>query len=629
MCGIAGRVDFRRPVERDQLDLMLREMVHRGPDDEGRYVSPADRLPSVALGHRRLRILDLSPSGHQPMTNETGDIWLVFNGEIYNYLSLRDELLKMGHRFRSSSDTEVIIHLYEVYGEKCLDYLRGMFAFALWDERKMQLFVARDRVGKKPLFYAMTSEGFAFASEINSFYPLPDIPKKLNEAAIDYFLTYAYIPSPATIFHQINKLPPAHYLILREGRLELTKYWQLEYAPKLDISFDEATQKIDELLDEATRIRLFSDVPLGCFLSGGIDSSAIVAMMSRHVTSPVKTFSIGFAEDDFDERPYARRIAELYGTEHHEFVVKPNALEVLPELVRHFGEPFADSAAIPTWYLSEMTRKHVTVALNGDGGDESFAGYNWYLTGTRLHEARRLLPALLWRSLGAVVPPAPARGNFRKVCRFLELEAKDDSSRFADLRTVIDERYKQRIYSREFQQRRGRECEEYLLRFYDEGRCAQELDRMMFTDVMSYLPEQLLVKVDRMTMAHSLEGRSPFLDHTLMEFSARLPAEYKLKNGSTKHVLKETVKDLFPPGFLDRPKMGFGVPLNKWFKGDLTGYVRERIRTGPLQELNMFNMNAINEIIGEHEQGVSENGTKIWRLLVLAEWLQQFYGGKS
>ena len=629
MCGIAGKISFTRPVARDQLSLMLREMVHRGPDDEGCYVSPADRLPSAALGHRRLRILDLSPSGHQPMTNETGDIWLVFNGEIYNYLPLRDELLKMGHRFRSSSDTEVIIHLYEEYGEKCLDYLRGMFAFALWDERKMQLFAARDRVGKKPLYYAETSEGFAFASEINSFYPLPDIPKELNEAAIDYFLTYAYIPSPATIFHRIKKLPPAHYLILQEGRLELTKYWQLAYAPKLDISFDEAKQRIDELLDEATRIRLFSDVPLGCFLSGGIDSSAVVAMMSRHVTSPVKTFSIGFAEDDFDERPYARRIAELYGTEHHEFVVKPDALEVLPELVRHFGEPFADSAAIPTWYLSEMTRKHVTVALNGDGGDESFAGYNWYLTGTRLHEVRRLLPAFFWRSLESVVPHAPVRGGFRKALRFLELVAKDDPSRFADLRTVIDERYKQRIYTQEFQQRRGRQSEEYLLRFYDEGLCTQELDRMMFTDVMSYLPEQLLVKVDRMTMAHSLEGRSPFLDHTLMEFAARLPAEYKLKNGSTKHVLKETVKALFPSGFLDRPKMGFNVPLNKWFKGDLTGYARERIRTGPLQEMNMFNMNAINEIIGEHEQGVSENGTKIWRLLVLAEWLQQFFGGKS
>lgn len=603
---------------------MNQALIHRGPDDEGYYLSEIDRLPSVGLGHRRLSIIDLSSAGHQPMSNERETVWIVFNGEIYNFLQLKRMLETKGHHFKSTSDTEVIIHLYEEYGMRCLSHLRGMFAFALWDNDRQRLFVARDRVGKKPLYYAFCERRFVFASEINALYAAGVTKRKLDPGALDLFLTFSYIPAPYSIFEDIRKLPPAHYLILEGGEIRIERYWKLSYAPKLNIPLEKAKQLLLEKLRESVDIRLYSDVPLGCFLSGGVDSSLVVALMSGLSRKPVKTFSIGFADKQFDETRYARVVAEKYKTDHREFIVQPNAIEVLPAIVQHYGEPFGDSSCLPTWYLSQLTRQDVTVALNGDGGDESFAGYNWYSTGIALYWLRRLLPEYIVGPLASILDADHPVPRLRKAGRLFELLNKTDVSRFSDLRSLLNGRLKHQLYSDDFRNQLHFHTDALIENAYNDVMFEDELDKMLGADIATYLPEDLLVKMDRATMAHSLEARSPFLDHEFMEFSARLPSAFKWKWGTKKRILKASAKDFFPPNFLNRPKAGFTIPLAGWIRQDLKAYISENLFKGALPELNLFRTKTILHILEQHQSAEKDYSELIWKLLVLSLWAKSF-----
>jgi asparagine synthase (glutamine-hydrolysing) len=620
MCGITGQVLFRKEIHREELAAMNHELAHRGPDDEGFWFTPHGSCPAAGLGHRRLSIIDLSADGHQPMTNEDGTLWIVFNGEIYNFHNLRQDLIAQGHHFHSKTDTETILHLYEEHGTDCLRFLRGMFAFAIWDDKQKRLFAARDRIGKKPFYYAYTGEEFYFASEINSLYRVSVIQQEIDPVALDFYMTFLYIPSPLTIMKGIRKLPPAHYLILNESGLDIKRYWQLTFTPKLQISPEEARQALLEKVTEATRIRLFSDVPIGCFLSGGVDSSLVVATMAKLNSAPVKTFSIGFGDRAFDETPYARQVAEQYHTDHIEFEVRPVAVEVLPEIVRHYGEPFGDASALPTWYLARMARQHVTVALNGDGGDELFAGYNWYVTAHMLSLLARFLPASVCRALTRRLDPWLAN----KLRRTFELLAQAPGARFADLRMQLRPALKQTLYSAQFLSQIDKHCAQTVAQLYDGAPANEAIDRMLNADSCSYLPEELLVKVDRATMAHSLEARSPLLDHELMEFAARLPTAYKLRWGKKKYLLRQISSVMFSPGFLDRPKAGFSVPLRRWFQEDLATYAEHSILQGKLAASGLFRAEGVLHVFGEHRAGHQDHGDLIWRLLVLALWFEFF-----
>lgn len=625
MCGIFGMLSYRDPVDKTQVQSLTRTLRHRGPDDEGFYFSEPEAGVSVGLGHRRLSIIDLSPNGRQPMANEDGTVWIVYNGEIYDFQRTRRALMDRGHIFHSESDTEVILHLYEEYGTDCLKHLRGMFAFAIWDERQRALFAARDRLGKKPLYYASTPNGFYFSSEINPLLRIEGIEGQIDLEALDLYMTYSYIPSPHSIVKGISKLPPAHYLFHRQGKIEIERYWDLSYAPKLKVSFQDAQKLLADKIEEATRIRLYSDVPLGCFLSGGVDSSTVLAHMAALTSQPVRTFSIGFPDKSFDESPYASRAARHFGATHQAFMVKPTDVGMLQELVEHYGEPFGDASALPTWHLSELTRKHVTVALTGDGGDELFAGYNWHATAFELFRLSRFFPAHLaafflhgQNGEGAHSPLG------RKTARLMSLLAKDHAHRFSDLRGQFPGKYKSALYSDHFKAQLRLNCEDYLSQLYESRRFHDELDRMLYVDTLSYLPEELLVKVDRATMAHSLEARSPLLDHELVELAACMPSHFKYRLGRKKRILKAMGRKLFPDGFLNRPKSGFSVPLRPWFSGDLESYARENLGNGSLKETGLFNMKGIEAVMEENKFGRRDHGDLIWRLLMLSKWFEKF-----
>lgn len=624
MCGICGQISYSKEIDKQRVEAMNRSLFHRGPDADGFYYSKPGCLPAVGLGHRRLSIIDLSPRGDQPMSNEDESIWVIFNGEIYNFRALREELKHKGHIFKSQTDTEVIIHLYEDLGVQCLNSLRGMFSFAIWDEEKNRLFIARDRVGKKPLYYAETSDGLSFASEINPLYGIKGMDNDLDYTAIDYFLTYSYIPCPLSIVKGIRKLPPAHYLLLENRKVSIQRYWELSYLPKHDYTFEEAVDVLIEKLEEAVRIRLYSDVPLGCFLSGGVDSSIIVAMMAKLSDMPVRTFTIGFRNEEYDETEFARIVSNRYNTEHIEFVVEPAAIDVLPNIITHYGEPFGDSSALPTWYLSQLTGEHVKVVLNGDGGDELFCGYNWYDTGFKLAQLNRLFPPLVSGWLFHLLDHDSRFKPVRKIRRLFELLKKTGASRFADLRSQISSSFKQSLYSDMFLEGLMHDTDAIVERFYEKVPFLDEFDRMAYVDAMTYLPEEILVKVDRATMAHSIEGRSPFLDHQFMEFSARLPSAFRYRKGEKKFILKEATKRLFPDGFFDRPKSGFSVPIDEWFRGDLASYAFENITDGVLADIGILNEGAVLDLLERNNTGRENHGTIIWRLLVLSLWSKKF-----
>lgn len=616
MCGISGIATFKESgVPEGLIQAINTALRHRGPDDEG-YFQSCDRR--VVLGHRRLSIIDLG-SGHQPIFNEDGRVAVVFNGEIYNYLELRSELQTKGHTFSTQSDTEAIVHLYEEMGPDCVMRLRGMFALAIWDGIRDELFLARDRVGKKPLYYATTNGTLYFASEIQALYDIPEIPKEIDYNAIDQYLTYSYIPSPYSIYKAIRKLPPAHSLQYNKHGLTTSRYWKPQYYPKTALSYDEAKSELVRILTEAVQLRLMSDVPLGAFLSGGVDSSTIVALMSRLSNRPVKTFSIGFPDARYNELQYAREVAKLYHTDHHEFMVEPSRLDDLPAIVRHYGEPYGDSSAVPTWHLSRLTRQHVTVALNGDGGDELFGGYPWYPVIHALNRASNPFSRAVAAFLGT-----RANGHLpRRVKRGLQLLGGTEGQRFQSLRSFMSSEDRLALYREEFRKELTSEAEEYLEKLYDLS-IPSDYDRSFCADVLSYLPDDLLVKVDRASMAHGLECRSPFLDSQLMEFACSLAPAWKIHRGKTKRILKEAVDDWFPRGFVDRPKMGFTVPIGKWFRSDLKSFIWDRLTSGSLSQIALLKADAVRTMLTEHFEGTRDHETRIWNILMLSLWLEEY-----
>jgi len=633
MCGIAGLLDLRaRPVNSSLVRGLCNVLAHRGPDDEGYYIEGP-----VALGQRRLAILDLA-GGRQPMSNEDGTIWVTFNGEIYNFRELRARLEGLGHRFATCSDTEAIVHAYEQYGPACVKELRGMFAFALWDQPRQTLFLARDRAGKKPLFYAEVDGQWAFASELHALLQHPGLAREVDWAALDDYLTYGYVPAPKTIFRGVRKLLPAHWLTVRlrpdgsgDSDVHVERYWQLAYEPKLRLSEEDAADGLLEVLREAVRLRMIADVPLGALLSGGIDSSIVVALMSQLSDRPVKTFSIGFDDQEFNELPHARRVAERCGTEHHELIVRPNALEVLPTLVRHYGEPYADSSAIPSYYVAKLTREHVKVALNGDGGDECFAGYERYAGGLAADRYGRI-PAAVRRlaiePLSRLIPAGGSRrSRLRQARRFLEVAGKPAPERYLRWIGYVRTGEKAALYSADFQEQlAGHRAESWLLEMWEQLTAAGlgPLDRMLALDVQSYLPYDLLVKMDIATMANSLEARSPFLDHEVMEFCARLPASYKLRGMRLKHLLKKAGAGLLPPETLARRKMGFGVPVGNWMRRELRSWTEDLLLSPRALKRGYFEPDALRHLVDAHLEGREDRSFQLWALVWLELWHLEF-----
>jgi asparagine synthase (glutamine-hydrolysing) len=632
VCGIAGIVSLTAgEVDRPLLERLCARLVHRGPDDEGYHVHGP-----VGLGQRRLSIIDLA-SGHQPLANEDGTVWVTFNGEIYNFRELRASLEKLGHHFATHSDTEVIVHAYEQYGPDCVEHFRGMFAFAVWDATRRSLLLARDRVGKKPLFYAVAGNQFVFASELQALVQHPSVSREVDLAALDDYFTYGYVPAPRTVYRGVYKLPPAHRLTFRldEGgasppALQVECYWRLAYAPKLSLTREEAVDGLLDVLAEAVRLRLIADVPLGALLSGGVDSSVVVALMSRLSGNPVKTFSIGFQEQPFNELPYARLVARHCGTDHHELVVRPSALEVLPTLVRHYGEPYADSSAVPSYYVSRLTRQHVKVALNGDGGDECFGGYERYL-GSAVADRYRKVPALVRCGVGCLasvlIPDSlPRRSRLRQARRFLEVAAFPAAQRYLRWVSYFTPEQKRELYSAELAAGlAGRDAGQWLLGEFDAvSRDATDpLDALLAVDVRSYLPYDLLVKMDIATMANSLEARSPFLDHKVIEFAARLPASFKIRGWTLKYLLKKAAGRLLPAPILKRRKMGFGVPVGDWMRGSLRPMLEEMLLSPQARTRSYFRPGRLRRLVAEHDGG-QDHTYQLWALLWLELWHREF-----
>lgn len=632
MCGICGILDFSNEqiIKEDTLQKMCSAMIHRGPDDQGIYLkrfSGQGLDIKAGLAHRRLSIIDLTSAGHQPMPNEDKTVWIVLNGEIYNYRDLRVDLEERGHKFKSQADTETVIHLYEEYGEECVKYLRGMFAFAIWDERKKSLLLARDRVGKKPLIYSHRGNIFCFASEFSALLASNLIDKEINLGAIDYYLTFGYIPAPLTIYKSVFKLPPAHTLTLKDNIVNIKKYWELDYAHKIKISEEDAAEEVLKLLKEATKIRLYSDVPLGAFLSGGIDSSTVVALMSQLCSNKVKTFSVGFEEEDYNELKYARNIARRFGTDHNEFIIKPKALEILPLLVERYGEPYADSSCIPTYYLAKQTKQYVTVALNGDGGDESFAGYERYLA-MLVAEMLRKTPYLVsaFRRILKFIPNSSNYNNkLNRIKRLLEAASLPSKKRYIRWVGIFSDNLKNTLYSGDFIQRLSSDkTPVFTEEYFNQIDTFRSLDSLLNTDVNTYLVDDLLVKVDIVSMANSLEARSPFLDHKFMEFAASLPEKYKLKGFDKKYILKKAIQDMIPHENIYRKKMGFGIPINEWFRKELKSFLIDNLLCGRFLKRGYFNPKSIENLVNDHLNSKYNYGHQLWSLLMLELWHQRF-----
>ncbi|MCA1616090.1 MAG: asparagine synthase (glutamine-hydrolyzing), partial [Acidobacteria bacterium] len=614
MCGIVGIV--RRgagAVEAAVLQRMCDAIRHRGPDDEGGYLKgPA------GLAMRRLSIIDVA-GGHQPMHNRDATAWIVFNGEIYNYRELRARLADLGHEFHTDSDTEVILQAYERYGADCPRHLRGMFAFAIYDERTEELLLARDRVGKKPLLYSLAAGGIVFGSEFSALLRHPDVGRDVDREAIHHYLSFMCVPAPLTAYRQIRKLEPGHTLRYsrRTGDLTTERYWRPDFSKKIKITEEEAGARTAELLREAVRVRLMSEVPLGAFLSGGVDSSAVVALMSEESPDPVKTFSIGFEEQDFSELHHARRVAEHVGADHHEFVVRPEAMEVLPTLVEHYGEPYADSSAIPTYYVSRETRRHVTVALNGDGGDECFAGYERYAA-MKLAGAYRKIPGFLREGLirqAAELLPASElrRGRARSLKRFLSAASLPHAERYMRWVSAIDSRAKGELYTDDFRREtEGYDTARFLAPWFAQANGSGVVDAALLADTMTYLPNDLLVKVDIASMAVSLEARSPFLDHHVIEFAASLPENLKLRGLTTKYILKRMLSRLLPAENLRRPKMGFGVPIGAWMRGRMQGFLRETLLSDGFARRGLFRPAEVRRMVELHTRGERDYAAQLW-----------------
>jgi asparagine synthase (glutamine-hydrolysing) len=630
MCGIAGFVDLwdrrsaLRAEERNQILQNMTDVIrYRGPDDSGAMIKDG-----VALGMRRLAIIDLA-GGHQPISGEDGSATVIFNGEIYNFKELQPQLEAHGHKFQTRSDTEAIVHAYEQYGTACVDHLRGMFAFAIWDDKQRSLFLARDRAGEKPLYYTLTSTGtLVFGSELKSLLEHPSVSRDTSAESLDAYFSLGYVPDPLSIFKDIKKLPPGHILTFSDGRLSVKQYWDFTYESNGNRRREEDyIEELREMLDEAVRIRLVSDVPLGAFLSGGVDSSTVVALMARHMTQPVKTFSIGFLEDSYNELRYARLAAKKFGTDHHEFFVTPEICDVVDELAWHFDEPFADSSAIPTYVVSKLAREHVTVVLSGDGGDELFAGYTRYVT-ERKRRKFGMLPRRIRQGLMQPLSRNLPHGAWGR--NFLHNVALDPIDRYFDNVSIFTGLNKRSLYTPDFYQVLGSPSAVGLTfqEYSDSVGTNALLDALLYIDSKTYLPGDILTKVDRMSMAVSLEARVPLLDHKLIDFVTRIPASMKMAGLETKHLFKRAVADLVPEEVLNRPKQGFGVPIQQWINQQLRERIRDTLTDSRFRERGIISAQYTDVLLDEHERGRRDHSMALWSLLMLELWHQAFVDGE-
>lgn len=627
MCGITGFISKDRDAcvrEREHiLDRMCESIVHRGPDDQGSLVNGR-----AALGMRRLSIIDVK-TGQQPIFSEDGNLAIVYNGEIYNFQELRAELSALGHRFRTSSDTEVIVHAFEQYGEACLHKLRGMFAFAIWNFRDESLFIARDRVGKKPLFFTVTDAGdFVFGSELKTLLVHGGVEKKVDLAALDAYLSFGYVPEEFCILKGVRRLPPGHFLRFGGRGVTVEKYWDIDLTePDSRRTEGDWIEALREKLVEAVRIRMVSEVPLGAFLSGGVDSSAVVAMMSRFSGRPVKTFSIGFREDSFNELKHARSAAKHFETDHHDFIVTPQSFELVPEIVRHFDEPFADQSSLPMYLLSKMAREHVTVALSGDGGDELFAGYSRYVV-DRGRAGYARLPQVVREQVIQRASRAMPHGAFGK--HYLHNISLDPVDRYIDSVSAFNGPRKSSLYTADLavQLNGSTLAAEAVFRNYGEHLPASDpLSRLLYLDSKTYLPGDILTKVDRMTMAASLEARAPLLDHELIELAARIPSSLKLNGHETKYIFKRAMEGIVPDAILYREKQGFGVPVGEWINDQLRDRINADLADRRAVERGYFKTEHIDRLLKEHAARRRDHSYALWMLWMLELWFREYIDG--
>ncbi|HEY0982326.1 asparagine synthase (glutamine-hydrolyzing) [Schlesneria sp.] len=648
MCGIAGGswTQGAAPLSEQTLQRMTEALIHRGPDDAGVYFASSNGTQGggAALGFRRLSIIDLS-GGHQPMSNEDETVWIAFNGEVYNYRELKPQLEALGHRFRTSSDTECIVHAYEQWGRDCVSHLRGMFAFAIWDDRRRTLFLARDRMGQKPLVYRLAGGQFTFASELKALLRVPGATREIDPRAVADFVTLQYVPHPRSIFRGYAKLSPAHWAEFHAdtGELTVQRYWEAPFArPESaaaassvrERSREEWAADLRETLREAVRIRMRCDVPFGAFLSGGVDSTIIAGLMQQHVDRPIQTFSIGFSEKRFDERSYAREAAAHLGTDHHEFVVDPTSVEMLPKLTWHYDEPFADSSAIPTLYLSQLTRQQVTVALTGDGSDELFAGYDRYQAvdlAARVDSLPTPLRSLIASSFWQQVPTSgQQKSRLRHLKRFLAGLSQTAQRRYTNWISIFDDSRRAELFSQDFRETLGGyDGASFILDSY--ARCSESdmVQRTCCVDAETYLPCDILTKVDIASMAFSLECRSPFLDHRVVELAARMPRKWKLQGRRGKQILISTFSELLPASIQTRRKMGFGVPLDYWFRNSLREYLTETLLDPRCLNRGYFDPAAVRRLLEEHMSGKWDHSPRLWLLLVFELWHQRFVDSRE
>jgi len=633
MCGIVGFLTTKAAAipEFEILRKMRDVLIHRGPDEAGEYVRPLDEKgPFVFLGHRRLSIIDLT-TGHQPLSNEDGTVWVVFNGEIYNFKELKIRLENLGHRFRTNSDTEVIVHAYEEYKEDCFRYLNGMFAIGIWDEKEDRLVLARDRLGKKPLYYSSINETFLFASELKAIMAYPAFPRKVDPSSFMKYLFFEFIPCPHTIFTNAQKLPAASYLIWDKKKIEIRKYWSPFDSQKdeKNLPETEAESRMMDLLKESVKRRLISDVPLGVFLSGGIDSSAITALAQKEVPGKIKTFSIGFEDPSFDESKYGWLASKYIGTEHHEQIMTPSdLLNIVPSLPDILDEPMADASILPTYLLSKFTREHVTVALGGDGGDELFAGYPTYLAHKFASRYERFLGIFhpMIRRAADLLPVSDNNISFDfKVKKFLSGIGYPDGIRNSVWLGCFAFLGNEKVVSSEIRQHFNRDhLVEEILSYGEEYPCEDRLTKLQYLDMRLYLQEAILVKVDRASMASSLEVRAPFLDHELVEFVMSLPSALKLKGFTSKYILKKAMKNWLPDEVINRPKKGFGIPIAKWVKGPLRELVEDLLSSNRIKREGFLNPEFVTALLQDHLENKKDNRKKLWTLLMWELWVNRY-----
>jgi asparagine synthase (glutamine-hydrolysing) len=635
MCGICGWIELSpgigsRPV-RSNLDAMSSTIEHRGPDDWGKA-----EFDDAAIAMTRLSIIDVA-GGHQPIANDQENCWIVFNGEIYNFLDLRKELQAKGYRFKTHSDTEVVLRAYEEWGDDCLHRLRGMFAFAIYDRRsghdasagcagkRSRLVLARDRIGKKPLYYYRDEIRIIFGSEIKAILAHPSVQRRVRRSILPLYLTYGYVPASDTFFENIYELAPGHKLVVQNGEMAVDQYWKLPPQDVgIELSEKQYVERLRELFEDAVKARLISDVPLGAFLSGGVDSAAVVAFMTRIMNQPVKTFAIGFTDDpSFNELEYARVVAKEFRSDHHEFLVSPDAIDLLPKLVWHYDQPFADSSAVPAFLVAQMTREHVKVALTGDGGDELFAGYERFAA-ARIAEDYRRMPRLLQsgiKHLLGMIPEATTYRSFgRRARRFVDSAALPLSERYLHWVGI----FSSDLISDLLVDRSDWNPVAHFQTYFDSEHENDLIGQLLSVNMKSYLPGDLLVKTDRMTMANSLEARCPFLDQQLLEFTAGIPSKLKLKGMTTKYILKRALRGIVPDEIIHRKKHGFGVPVGRWFRTSLKHYLHETLLSPEALQRGYFHESSLRRLIEEHQSGKRDHGHRLWALLTLEIWHRVF-----